>query len=336
MSNASEPNQPYPLLVVIVNYRTSSLTIDCLRSLVTEVRSLPGTRVVVGDNASGDNSTEEIPAAIATFGWSEWASFVPLERNGGFAYGNNALIRPALESTNPPPYILLLNPDTVVRPGALKALVDFMDSNPEAGIAGSRLEDPDGTPQQSAFRFHNLLTELDFGWRTGLLSKLLANWAVAPPISQEICQTDWVAGASMIVRREVFEKIGLMDEAYFMYCEEMDFCLQANKAGWSCWYVPESRVVHLVGQSSGVTDTKKPPKRLPQYWFDSRRRYFLKNYGLVYTALTDVSWASGFGVWRLRRVLQGKPDGDPPNLLTDFVTNSVFFKGGKIEDSKNF
>ncbi|MBE9164930.1 glycosyltransferase family 2 protein [Microcoleus sp. S36b_A3] len=336
MSNASEPNQPYPLLVVIVNYRTSSLTIDCLRSLVTEVRSLPGTRVVVGDNASGDNSTEEIPAAIATFGWSEWASFVPLERNGGFAYGNNALIRPALESTNPPPYILLLNPDTVVRPGALKALVDFMDSNPEAGIAGSRLEDPDGTPQQSAFRFHNLLTELDFGWRTGLLSKLLANWAVAPPISQEICQTDWVAGASMIVRREVFEKIGLMDEAYFMYCEEMDFCLQANKAGWSCWYVPESRVVHLVGQSSGVTDTKKPPKRLPQYWFDSRRRYFLKNYGLVYTALTDVSWASGFGVWRLRRVLQGKPDGDPPKLLTDFVTNSVFFKGGKIEDSKNF
>ncbi|MEG4014868.1 MULTISPECIES: glycosyltransferase family 2 protein [unclassified Microcoleus] len=336
MSNASEPNHQYPLLVVIVNYRTSSLTIDCLRSLVTEVRSLPGTRVVVGDNASGDNSTEEIPAAIATFGWSEWASFVPLERNGGFAYGNNALIRPALESTNPPPYILLLNPDTVVRPGALKALVDFMDSNPEAGIAGSRLEDPDGTPQQSAFRFHNLLTELDFGWRTGLLSKLLANWAVAPPISQEICQTDWVAGASMIVRREVFEKIGLMDEAYFMYCEEMDFCLQANKAGWSCWYVPESRVVHLVGQSSGVTDTKKPPKRLPQYWFDSRRRYFLKNYGLVYTALTDVSWASGFGVWRLRRVLQGKPDGDPPNLLTDFVTNSVFFKGGKIEDSKNF
>ena len=138
----------------------------------------------------------------------------------------------------------------------------------------------------------------------------------------------------MIVRREVFEKIGLMDEAYFMYCEEMDFCLQANKAGWSCWYVPQSRVVHLVGQSSGVTDTKKPPKRLPQYWFDSRRRYFLKNYGLVYTALTDVSWASGFGVWRVRRVLQGKPDGDPPKLLTDFVMNSVFFKGGKIEDSK--
>ncbi len=336
MSKASEPNHPYPLLVVIVNYRTPGLTIDCLRSLVTEVRSLPGMRVAVADNASGDNSSEQIAAAIAAEGWSEWASFVPLDRNGGFAFGNNALIRPVLQSTNPPPYFLLLNPDTVVRPGAFKALVNFMDSHPEAGIAGSRLEDPDGTPQHSAFRFHDFLTELDLGWRTGFLSKLLANWNVAPPISQEICQTDWVAGASMIVRREVFEKIGLIDEAYFMYCEEMDFCLQANKAGWSCWYVPESRVVHLVGQSSGVTDTKKPAKRLPQYWFDSRRRYFLKNYGLVYTALTDVSWASGFAAWRVRRVLQGKPDGDPPKMLTDFIMNSVFFKGGKIEDSKNF
>jgi N-acetylglucosaminyl-diphospho-decaprenol L-rhamnosyltransferase len=323
MSQASEPNHPYPLLVVIVNYRTPGLTIDCLRSLVTEVRS-------------GDNSSEQIAAAIAASGWSEWASFVPLDRNGGFAFGNNALIRPVLQSTNPPPYILLLNPDTVVRPGALKALVDFMETHPDAGIAGSRLEDPDGTPQHSAFRFHDFLTELDFGWRTRFLSKLLANWNITPSVSQEICQTDWVAGASMIVRREVFEKIGLMDEAYFMYCEEMDFCLQANKAGWSCWYVPESRVVHLVGQSSGVTDTKKPAKRLPQYWFDSRRRYFLKNYGLVYTALTDVSWASGFAAWRVRRVLQGKPDGDPPKMLTDFIMNSVFFKGGKIEDSKNF
>jgi len=336
MSNSSDPNHPYPLLVVIVNYRTSSLTIDCLRSLVSEVQSLPGIRVAVADNASGDGSAEQIPAAIASEGWSEWASFVPLDRNGGFAFGNNALIRPVLQSTNPPPYFLLLNPDTIVRPGALKALVDFMDTHPDAGIAGSRLEDPDGTPQESAFRFHTLASEFDFGWRLGPVSKLLKNWAAAPPISQEICQTDWVAGASMIVRREVFEKIGLMDEAYFMYCEEMDFCLQANKAGWSCWYVPESRVVHLVGQSSGVTDTKKPAKRLPTYWFDSRRRYFIKNYGLVYTALTDVSWASGFAAWRVRRVLQGKPDGDPPKFLRDFVLNSVFFKGGKIEKSKNF
>jgi hypothetical protein len=132
----------------------------------------------------------------------------------------------------------------------------------------------------------------------------------------------------MIVRREVFEAAGLMDEDYFMYYEEMDFCLQAKKSGWSCWYVPQSRVVHLVGQSSGVTDTKRPPKRLPQYWFDSRRRYFLKNYSWLYTAFADVLWASGFALWRLRRVIQGKPDPDPPKILSDFLRNSVFFKGG--------
>ncbi len=103
MSNAIVQNHPYPLLVVIVNYRTPGLTIDCLRSLVNEVESLPGTRVAVSDNASGDRSVAEISSAIATEGWNEWASFVPLDCNGGFAFGNNALIRPALESPNPPP-----------------------------------------------------------------------------------------------------------------------------------------------------------------------------------------------------------------------------------------
>lgn len=333
MSNAIEQNNLNPLLVVIVNYRTPSLTIDSLRSLVSEIHSLPGTRVVVTDNNSGDGSVEQIGKAIETEGWGEWASLMPLERNGGFAYGNNAAIRPALESTNPPPYILLLNPDTIVRPGALKTLFEFMNEHPNVGIAGSRLEEPDGTPQCSAFRFHTVLSELDSGIRLGIVSTLLARWVVWPPVSEEICQTDWVAGASMIIRREVFETAGLMDEEYFMYYEEMDFCLQAKRAGWSCWYVPESRVVHLVGQSSGVTDTKRPPKRLPQYVFDSRRRYFIKNYGWLYAALADHAWASGFALWQLRRVIQRKPDNDPPQVLSDFLRNSVLLRGAVLASS---
>lgn len=327
MSAQIQQHCPTDLLVVILNYRTPDLTIDCLRSLVTEVESLPGTRVVVSDNASGDGSVEKISAAINTQGWSNWVSLMPLERNGGYAFGNNAVIRPALESAAPPTYFLLLNPDTIVRPGALKALVDFMDQHPQAGIAGSRLEYPDGTPQCSAFRFHTLLSELDAGLRLGVVSNLLAQWVVAPPIPETICQTDWVAGASMIVRRELFEQVGLLDEKYFMYYEEMDFCLQAKRAGWTCWYVPSSRVIHLVGQSSGVTDTKRPPKRRPQYWFDSRRRYFVKNYGWLYAALADALWIFGFSLWRLRRVIQRKPDSDPPKFLGDFIRNSVFLKG---------
>ena len=326
MSDIKQSDSLTSLLVVILNYRTPSLTIDCLHSLVNEVRSLPGTQVVVTDNASGDDSVEQISTAIASEKWGDWVTFLPLERNGGFAFGNNAAIAPALQSTNPPTYVLLLNPDTVVRPHALQELVNFMDAHPQVGIAGSRLEDPDGTPQRSAFRFHTILSELESGLRIGVVSKLLSNWIVAPPVSPETCQTDWVAGASMVVRREVFETVGLLDEKYFMYFEEVDFCLQARKSGWSCWYVPQSRVVHLVGQSSGVTDTKRPPKRLPKYWFDSRRRYFLKNHGWLYASVADAAWIFGFTLWRRRRSIQRQPDRDPPQLLSDFLLNSVFLK----------
>lgn len=318
---------PPPVVVAILNYRTPDLTIDCLRSLVDEVQAIPNIQVVVSDNDSGDGSIEKIQAAIASNGWQAWASTMPLEHNGGFAFGNNAIIRQALRSPNPPPYVLLLNPDTVIRPGAVQALLEFMDQHPKVGIAGSRLEDPDSTPQRSAFRFHTLFSEIDAGLRLGIVSKLLERWVVAPPVSEVAHQTDWVAGASMIIRREVFDAVGLMDEAYFMYYEEMDFCLKANRAGFPCWYVPQSRVVHLVGQSSGVTNTKQPPKRRPKYVFESRRRYFIKNYGRFYATLSDAAWTVSFLLWRVRRVIQRKPDPDPPKLLGDFWSNSVFRQG---------
>lgn len=313
------------LLVVILNYRTPSLTIDCLHSLVGEVRAIPGTRVVVADNASGDGSVEQIRAAIETEGWGDWASLLPLEYNGGYAFGNNAVIRPELESTNPPLYFLLLNPDTIVRPGAVQVLVDFIDKHPDVGMAGSGLEDIEGVPRRRAFRFPTVLSELDSGLRLGVVSKLLSKWVVVRPMPEEPCQADWVPGASLIVRREVFEAVGLMDEGYFLYYEEADFCLQANRLGWSCWYVPQSRVVHFSGQSTGVT-SPGPRKRLPQYWFDSRRRYFVKNHGWLYATLTDAAWLFGFVLWRWRRLIQRKPDEDPPKLLSDFLLNSVFLK----------
>jgi N-acetylglucosaminyl-diphospho-decaprenol L-rhamnosyltransferase len=330
MSDLTQQHSSPRLGVVVLNYRTPELTIDCLHSLVAEVAGLAGTQVTVVDNASGDGSVEKIGTAIAAENWANWVTFMPLQHNGGYASGNNAAIRPILASPDAPPYILLLNPDTVVRPGALKALVEFMDVNPKVGIAGSRLEDLDGTPQRSAFRFPSIFSELNEGLRWGLVSRLLSPWVIAPPVSDVNCPTDWVAGASMIVRREVFESVGLMDEKYFLYFEEVDFCLMAHRAGWPCWYVPASQVVHFVGQSSGVTDTKRAPKRRPTYWFDSRRRFFVKNYGWGYAILTEICWASSFAIWRLRRAIQQKPDTDPPQLLSDFLLNSVLLKGAEI------
>jgi GT2 family glycosyltransferase len=246
-----------------------------------------------------------------------------LDRNVGYAAGNNAAIAEALRSDHPPRYVLLLNPDTVPRPGAVAALVQFLDDHPGVGIAGSRLEDADGTPQRSAFQFPTVLGELEDGLRLGVCSRLLRQWAVAPPPPEEAGPCDWVAGASLIVRREVFEVVGLLDEEYFLYFEEVDFCRRARAAGWPCWYVPASRVVHLVGRSSGVTGPDAARWRRPAYWFRSRRRYFLLHLGPARTTLADLAWASGFAAHRLRRAVLRRPDVDPPFLLWDFLRFNV-------------
>jgi hypothetical protein len=126
----------------------------------------------------------------------------------------------------------------------------------------------------------------------------------------------------MLIRREVFAEAGLLDEQYFLYFEETDFCLQARRAGWSCWHQPQSRVVHLVGQSTGVTNPFFKAKRRPRYWFASRLHYFQKNHGRFYTFLSNLAHITGVGLWRLRRALQRKPDNDPPGFLCDFLRYS--------------
>ena len=246
-------------LVLIVNYRTADLTIDALASLAPEIAAVGDAHVVVVDNDSGDGSYDKIAESVAARNWGAWATVLASDRNGGFASGNNFGLTKALETWPAPRYVHLLNPDVIVRPGALAALVGFMEAHPEVGIAGSRLEDPDGTPQRSAFRFPSVLGELEANAKLGPLSRLLARWMVAPPVSSEACPSDWVAGASMIIRREVFDAIGWLDDRYFMYFEEVDFALRARRAGWPCWYVPSSRVVHLVGRSSGDGRATHPP-----------------------------------------------------------------------------
>lgn len=315
------------LLVIIVNYRTADLTIDALASLESQIRAMMLAQVVVVDNASGDGSADRIEAAILQRKWPGWVTLVRAQRNGGFAYGNNLGLQVATQRRVRPTYVHLLNPDTVLRPGALEALVSFMDTHPEAGIAGSRLEDPDGTPQMSAFRFPGILGEFDRSIRFGPISKLLSRWVSFPPIWDEPQPTDWVAGASMIVRREVFDAVGPLDEKYFMYYEEVDFTLSARRAGWTCWYVPASRVVHLVGQASGVTDPKKARRRRPAYWFESRRRYMLKHFGVEGAVAADLATLAGQALWQARRVVQGKEDDTPEHFLLDSVKHSVFARG---------
>lgn len=306
------------ILVAIVNYRSADLVLDCVRSLAGDNKDV---FVVVVDNDSGDGSKERLQRGLEALGCTDWVDFVALEHNGGFAHGNNAAIRRGLEKNGGkwPDFVWFLNPDTYVRPGACAELTSFLDAHPDVGIVGSRLEDPDGTGQASRYRFPSIASEFEAGLRLGVISRLLSNKVVATPLVDHDHETGWVAGASMMVRKAVFDDIGLMDDAYFLYFEETDFCLAAKRAGWRCWYVPKSRVVHLVGQSTGVTVRNAAPRRLPIYWHASRRRYFTKNHGRLTTFCADIAWTVGYTTWRIRRRIQRKPDNDPPHLLKDFV-----------------
>jgi hypothetical protein len=321
------------LLVVIVNYRVTQLTIACLHSLASEINRVPGTYIAVCENGTGQESAKTIQNEISNNNWGSWCALTVLDTNMGFTGGNNAVIRPALASKDSPDYFLLLNADTIVRPNAIKILVDFMDNHPRAGIAGSRLEDPDGTPQRSAFRFQTPISEFERSVKLGAVSRLLTRWITAPPVTDQAIETDWVAGASIIIRRQVFIDIGVLDEGYFTYFDDIDFCFNARKAGWLTWYVPTSRVVHLVGQTTGVT--KKSPARQPAYVFEARRRYFLKNYNPAYAALADAALILGLALRRARLLFTCKEDLIAPYLLRDTIRHSVFVSGFKLEAVKN-
>jgi GT2 family glycosyltransferase len=307
--------------VIIVTYKSADLTVDCLRSIDAE-RGLPGPkiRVVVVDNASGDGPT--VARAIEENRWSPWATLVVAEKNGGFAYGNNVGIQRAF-ADGLPDYVHLLNPDTLVRKGAIAALVSFLESHPEAGIAGGSFENLDGSDWHIAFRFPTLLSELDQGLQVGFVSWLLSRSVLArrmDPVAQPI---DWVSGASMMVRRKVLESVGGLDENYFLYFEETDLCYRAKAAGFSTWYVPESRVMHIAGQSTKVTVRNEAVKRLPPYWFESRRRFFAANYGLGYAMVTDLVALSAHALGHLKRLLLLRADQGVPFYIRDLSRHSV-------------
>ncbi len=323
------------ILTVTVNYRTPELTIKCIESVARErERNLPGLAMCVVDNNSGDGSVEMITAAVESHGWSDWVEVIASGRNGGFSYGNNLAIRRALQRSREeqPDFFWLLNPDTEVEPGAVLELLRFMHEHPRVGMTTGFSYGPDGQPQTVAYRHFTPLNEFLGTFQLGILDRLFASSNLIIPLGDEPVQAVWLTGSSLMIRREVFDDTGLMDEHYFLYFEETDLCLAAGRAGWEMWYVPTSRVMHIEGASTGFTmeDVAKP--RRARYWFESRHRFFLKNYGSVKTLLADVAHLLGFSLWRLRRRIQRKPDLDPPHYLRDFFANSVFVKGFSLPE----
>lgn len=309
------------LCIVIVNYRTPLLVLDSLRSLAGAAAALPGMSVVVADNASGDGSTETIEAGILREGWG-WASVLPLQRNGGFAFGNNAGIREALRRWPGLGFVMLLNPDTVVRPGAIAALLARMERAPRAGIVGSLLENADGSLAYSAHNAPSPLGEFEAGARFGPLSRLLRRYVVTPPACMEAHACEWVSGAAMMLRRELIDRLGGMDDGYFLYFEEVDFCTRARAAGWEVWFEPASRVVHLEGAATGIREKR----RRPPYWFASRRRYFVKHHGVAGLLLADGLWAVGRASLAARAALglaRESTSVDPERFASDMLAGDL-------------
>lgn len=320
--------------IIIVNYRTASLVCDCLHSLYAgnEIHCSP---VIVVDNDSGDDSVERLSATIKAQGWESWVTLLPQDSNGGFAAGNNVAIRCLLAQEVPTDYVMLLNPDTVIHPGAVARLALFLTEHPNVGIVGAQLENGNHILESSARRFPSVWSELDSGARFGLLSRLLKEWQVALPVTDRAHRCDWVSGAAMMIRREVFEQIGLMDEGFFLYFEELDFCQRTNNAGWQIWLEPASLVTHFEGQATGIQCARK---RRGKYWYDSRRRYFVKHHGVMRWIFADILWGLGRLSLLLRTFLKlgGSVSSDPLYFFRDLIMGDLyaFISGDVWRDEK--
>jgi N-acetylglucosaminyl-diphospho-decaprenol L-rhamnosyltransferase len=307
--------------IVIVSYKSAALTVDCLRSVAAErATSTLQIRCVVIDNASGDGPA--VDEAIANNGWQDWARVVTAPRNGGFAYGNNLGLK-ELERDGRVDFVHLLNPDTLLHAGAIDALIDFLEAHPRAGIAGGVFENGDGSEWAIAFRFPSLLSEMEQGVRLGLVTRVLASSCVPINMGTTAAPVDWVSGASMMVRREVFDRIGGLDETFFLYFEETEFCHRAKSAGFEVWYVPASRVVHIAGQSTKVTERNVGPRRLPPYWFDSRRLFFTLTHGPAYAAAADAMAIVAGWTGLAKSVFLGRLPSHVPHFLRDLFRHSA-------------
>ncbi len=303
------------LAVIILNYRTAQLTNDCLASMEAEIE--PGISVVVVDNASGDGSADAIERSIEDRGWSRWARVLRSPTNGGFAAGNNFGVR----SVEAAAY-LLLNSDTLVRPGAFRELLRAAALHPEAGIIGSGLLDSRGQPDSSFFRLIGPISELIRAAHTGPVSRLLQPFDPYIPPTEQPLEVAWLGFASVLIRREVFDAIGPLDEGFFMYFEDVDYCRRAREAGWHILYWPSSKVVHLLGGSSQVTAAEAQRRRGPRYYYEARARYFGKYYGRRGLWLANGLWYLGRAV-ALPRELLGRARAQREHEARDIWINAI-------------
>ncbi len=309
------------LLTVVLNWRTPEMTLRSAEAALVALRGIDGALVVV-DNDSGDGSFERMRAEVTARGWDKGPQQVRViasDRNGGFGAGNNVGIRAGLPDGARPDYVYVLNSDAFPEPGAIRALLNYLEAHPDTGFAGSLIFGEDGEIHRTAFRFPSIASEFEGQVRFGPVSRLLKNRIVAAPIPEATTRVDWLAGASLMMRQSVLDRIGLFDETFFLYFEETELCHRTAAAGWPTVFVRESRVMHIGSVSTGM----KEWARIPRFWLDSRLYYFTKVHGRAYAATATAAHIAGGLLWRARLLIQRKDRGDPPHYLGDLTGHAI-------------
>lgn len=294
------------LLIVITSYRAKDLTLACLQSLAGEAAANPGMRVGICDNGNEDDTADFLNHAIAGNGWQDWAYIKTVTPNRGFSGGNNVILNDALKSGALYDYFMLLNADTIVRSGAVKKLLETAAGRPEIGIVGPRIEGADGNARVSCFRYISPLSEIIRAAETGPVTKLLKNWDVPIEPSENPVTPPWTSFCCALIRKEVIEQIGLLDEGYFLYFDDVDYCRSARNAGWGVLHQPEAVVVHYEGRSNPVVENTARKQRLPGYWYRSRSWYFKKFYGRLGLLIANLFWYGGRAISLARELVGNK------------------------------
>lgn len=305
------------VLTVILNWRTPDMTIRSVEAAIVAMRGVEGAIVIV-DNDSGDGSEARLRAAQAERGWGR-VRVIQSGRNGGFGAGNNAGIRAGLPGGARPDYVYLLNSDAFPAPDAIRILLDHMQDHPRTGMAGSYIHGIDDAPHVTCFRFPSIASEFEGAAQTGPISRLLRHAIIPQPIPDRPMRMDWVAGASLMMRQDMLDRIGAFDEEYFLYFEETDLCLRAARAGWQTDYIPASRVAHIGSASTGM----KEWARTPGYWFDSRWRYFRKNHGLFAAIAATLAQTAGLSINRLRVLLGSGRRSGGRGFMRDLLSHDM-------------
>ena len=279
------------LSIVIVNWNTRNLLRDCLKSVQDE--TMLSHEVWVVDNGSSDESQAMVRNEFPH------VHLIANTENRGFAAANNQAF-PLCQGE----YVLLLNSDTVVTDGALDKMVAFMHGRLEVSALGCKLLNADGSLQPSAHRFYSM-------WRSMFENRLAhliwpRKHANTPLLSfwdhSSARRVDWVTGAALMVRKGVLNDIGLLDEAFFMYGEEVDWQMRMQKAGREVWFMPGARIVHYGGGSGRAIVTVM--KRLE---IENRQRLIDKHYPPTARALYRAKAQAGLAFWRLVGKLRQKP-----------------------------